>query len=212
MALAMKKQVFVANFCVLFALLQTAQAGAASITEPLPYPQSLLAGQPVSGEPIAAAITFDNTSYSLEKTPIRTLTRDLRVPLQREGTGDFTRDWTCLRSQGQYIWLIASASPMVTEVQMAESASVPSKRGVCYKLRDDFAPVSIGGVRPGMSRDEVRKRFGNPAYSGEDGWFFWSTAKTIEEYSNSRVQMNWTGIQLKNNRVSRIFSSQVTNP
>ncbi len=208
----MKKQAFFANICVLSALLPISVAGAASITEPLPYPQSLLAGQPIAAEPVAATISFDNTTVALEKDAIRSVTRMLKVPLQREGTGDFTRDWTCLKTRDQYIWLIASASPMVTEVQMADKAAVPAARGVCYKLSDNFAPVSIGGVKPGMSREEVRKHLGNPAYSGEDGWFFWSTAKTIEEYSNSRVQMNWTGIQLKDNRVSRIFSSQVTNP
>ena len=34
----------------------------------------------------------------------------------------------------------------------------------------------------------------------------------IIESCNSREQMNWTGVQLEKGRVSRLFSSQATNP
>ena len=63
-----------------------------------------------------------------------------------------------------------------------------------------------------MKLSEALARLGSPTYSSDDGWYFWSQYKTIEEYSNTRIQINWTGIQASNGKAVRIFSSQVTNP
>lgn len=202
---------------LLFALAASAiaasgSAGAAVSAAPFAYPESLLAGNPAKGEAVAPGMTLGAAQVSLESTPIREIARTLGVPLSREGAGDFTRDWTCLEAGASRIWLIASDSPAVTEVQMAAKGAVSSKSGRCYKLKDEFSSVSIGGVAPGATKDEVLAKFGKPAYAGEGGWLFWAHFKTIEEYSNSRIQMNWTGVQVKDGKVLKVFSSQVTNP
>ena len=194
------------------ALIVSASANAVAVSSPFAYPQSLLAGNPEKGSIVTSGITLGETTVSLEKTPIRSLAKILGASLSREGTGDFTRDWTCLETANFRIWLIASDSPTVTEVQMATKPVKAERNGRCYKLPPSFASASIGGVTPGMMQSDVLEKFGRPSYSGEDGWLFWARFKTIEEYSNSRIQMNWTGVQLIGGSVSKIFSSQVTNP
>lgn len=202
---------------LLFALAASALAASGSAlaavsAAPFAYPESLLAGNPAKGEAVAPGMTLGGASVSLESTPIREIARTLGVPLSREGAGDFTRDWTCLEAGATRVWLIASASPAVTEVQMAARSAAPSKSGRCYKLKDEFSPASIGGIAPGAAKAEVLEKFGKPAYAGEGGWLFWAHFKTIEEYSNTRIQMNWTGVQMKDGKAAKVFSSQVTNP
>lgn len=90
------------------------------------------------------------------------------------------------------------------------SAPAAKAPAICLKVLKKN--VSIGGVTPGMTWEQVLAKFGQPTYAADDGWYFWSTSKTIEEFSNSREQMNWTGVQLEKGKVSRLFSSQATNP
>ena len=151
-----------------------------------------------------------------QSTPIRDLAKKLHFSLMREGDGDYTRDWTCLTtgsgSDDFSIWLIATGSPAVTEAQMASNGLSPRGKGTCHLLKGSEKNVSIGGITPGMTWNQVLAKFGQPTYVADDDWYFWSTSKTIEEFSNSREQMNWTGVQLEKGKVSRLFSSQATNP
>ncbi len=188
---------------------------AGAVAEPFDYPESLVTGLPVTGEPATTGIEIGQDRVTLEETSIRELASRHHFPLMREGAGDYTRDWTCLRTDAKHggfsIWLVASGSPAVTEVQMAAS-SVPRGKGDCVLLSESALPVSIGGTAPGMTEKDVFSKLGKPTYAAGDGWYFWSTRRSVEEISSSRVRMNWTGVQMKNGRAERIFSSQVTSP
>ena len=200
---------------VVTAGLQTA-AYASSVAEPFAYPESLVAGRPVEGKPVTQGIRIGSEEVTLESTPIRDLAKKLHFSLMREGDGDYTRDWTCLTtgsgSDDFSIWLIATGSPAVTEAQMASNGLSPRGKGTGPLLKGSEKNASIGGITPGMTWNQVLAKFGQPTYAADDDWYFWSTSKTIEEFSNSREQMNWTGVQLEKGRVSRLFSSQATNP
>lgn len=187
-------------------------ARAVSVAQPFAYPQSLLAGNPAEGDAAAPGMTLGALSVRLEETPIREAAKAAGASLMREGAGEFTRDWTCLRTDAFRVWLVASDSPAVTEVQMEEGKAASVRPGACYALPASLSPASIGGVIPGMTKAEVQQKLGAPSYAGEDGWVFWAHFRTLSEYSSTRIRMNWTGVQTKDGRVTRVFSSQVTNP
>lgn len=208
----MKTKSFILSSCVPLFAAFSSSASAVAIAEPFAYPESLLSGQPVKDKATAPGMSFGALKVELEKTPIRELSKRLGAPLAREGKGDFTRDWTCLKNGRHAVWIIASDSAAVTEVQMAAQSEASGKPGKCYALPREFEAASIGGIVPGIKLSEALARLGSPTYSSDDGWYFWSQYKTIEEYSNTRIQINWTGIQASNGKAVRIFSSQVTNP
>ena len=95
---------------------------------------------------------------------------------------------------------------------MASNGLSPRGKGTCHLLKGSEKNVSIGGITPGMTWNQVLAKFGQPTYVADDDWYFWSTSKTIEEFSNSREQMNWTGVQLEKGKVSRLFSSLLDHP
>ncbi len=195
------------------ALLLAEAAAAAPVAEPFAYPESLLSGRPSAAAPVTTGMQLGPETVTLEKTPLRELAKKLASPLRREGAGDFTRDWMCLKagsaSAPVYVWLIASASPAVTEAQLS---SVPPKSGTCSPVPAAYLPASLRGIVPGSSRETVAKTFGAADYSSED-WLFWAESRRLEEFSNSRIQMNWTGVQFdRQGKAVRLFSSQVTAP